>query len=1166
MFNKDRRYYALSRLIRIMKLTTFFLLISFISVNASVYSQVTKLDLKVQSTTVKEILSRIEDKSNFFFMYNDRKIDVERKVDIDLKQAKIEDLLNIIFEGTDTKFIIKDRQIVLFNKEDEEFRDSNNLAASQQQKSVSGKVTDSSGAPLPGVSVVVKGTTTGSITDFDGNYSLPSIPSSGTLVFSFVGMKSQEITISGKETINIVLAEETIGVDEVIVTGYQTQRRSDLTGSVAVVSVKDTKDAASGSVLQNIQGRVSGLYITSTGDPSGAATKINIRGISTLQDANNPARTSPLYVIDGVPTTDPNVLQYMDQNSIENIQVLKDASATSIYGSRASNGVIIVTTKTGKGKLMVQLNSSYSIQKYVRRYKMANTDQYGRILWQGAINDGSSNPNNSLYTYDWHKDANGVSILDAVHPVQFINGDATYPSADTDWQDQVFQTGLVSQTSLSIMGSTDRTTSLVDVSYFDNKGLVITTGFKKVNVRVNNSINFFEGKLKIGENVMLTKTSLTPTPQDAARSVISLATDILPILPVYRTDGTFAGPLGAGFSDRGNPVHMADVNKYNRDNNNGVFGNMFVEIKPMKNVLFRSNIGLEYGLARTNRYMPVWSEGFLSNATNYVNLNETESYNWTWSNTITYSFAKGKSRGSILVGTEAISNLSTLMGARREKFAIDAKDFYYLNAGTGSQTNSGSATQSKLLSYFGNLNYSFADKYLLTGTLRYDGSSRFGQNTRYGLFPSGSAGWVISKEKFMNEIRLISNLKLRTGYGIVGNQAIGDYSRFQLWRPDYAGTVGFFGGSGGTAYDINGVDTGTLPSGFRATQAANPDLKWESTSEFNAGIDFGFMKQKITGGFDYFSRDTKNILTTPPILGVMGEGASQVVNGATMSNNGWEFSIGYSSEKTKDFSYGMRVNLSHFADKITYLPAAVVRNYAGNTVQTIIGHSSTSLFGYVTNGLFQNQAEVDAAPTQPGKGIGRIRYKDLSGPNGVPDGNIDQLDQTWLGTTNPKLIYGVSGDVSYKNFSLNFFVSGLAGVLVNDLAKQEKYSFLGLVAGMNKGVSLLDAWTPQNTGSTIPMLSFANNNTEGRSSDYTIVNGAYVKLQTVQLNYTIPQRILSQLKLQSVRVYCSGDNLLVLYQKKGTSAFTGPDPETPVSQFGGYPKPVKFTFGMDISF
>jgi TonB-linked SusC/RagA family outer membrane protein len=1049
-----------------------------------------------------------------------------------------------------------------------------------QQINITGNVTNvQTNEALAGVTILEKGTTNGTLTDALGNYSIKATNANSILIFSFVGLETQELVVGGQKVINITMKEAASMLNEVVVTGYGTQRRSDLTGAISIVKVDETKDRATGSLLQAIQGTVPGVYIKTTGDPGGASSTITIRGVNTL------GNTNPLYIIDGVPTIDPSVLQNMNQNSIESMQVLKDASATSIYGSRASNGVIIVTTKTGKGNINVELRSSYSIQKFMRRYDVCTTDQYGRVLWQGAINDAmvandalfnpgvaNHNPNNALFNYDWHRDANGVAILDGVRPVQFLgstllpgsteygNGNPLYPSANTNWQDEVFQTGLISQNSLTMSGSTDRTSTLVDIAYYDEKGTIITTGFKKVNVRVNNSINFFDTKLKIGENVMLTRTSYVPTPADAARSVIALSSDIIPMMPVYKTDGTFAGPLGAGFSDRANPVHMADVNKNNRNLNNGVFGNLFVEIKPIKNLLFRSNIGLEYGLSRANVYYPKWQEGSLGNSTNYVNLNETESYNWTWSNTLTYQLVKGRSRGTVIVGTEAISNLSNSLQAKREQFAVDSPDFYYLNAGTGSQTNGGSGTASKLLSYFGNVNYIFADKYMLTGTVRYDGSSRFGTNNRFGLFPSVGASWVINKENFMKGIGLISNLKLRAGYGVVGNQAIGDYSRFQLWRPDYAGVVGFFGGSGGTAYDINGVDTGTLPSGFRSSSAANDNLKWESTNELNLGIDFGIVNQKITGGFDYFSRETKNILTTPPILGVMGEGANQTVNGATMQNKGWEFTLGY-TDKTGDFGYNLGITLSHFADKITYLPSSVVRNYAGNTEQTIIGHSVTSVFGYVTDGLFQSQPEVDAWASQPGKGIGRIRYKDLN-----DDKKIDQLDQTWLGTLNPKLLYGVSGGISYKGLSLSFFVIGVQGVLVNDTYKWEKNSFLGSVAGMNKGPSLLNAWTPQNTGSTIPMLSFNNNNNETRSSDYQIVNGSYVKLQTLQLNYDLPQTILSAIKLASVRVYCSGENLLLLFPKKGTSAFTGPDPETPSANFGGYPRPVKFTFGADIKF
>ena len=1023
-----------------------------------------------------------------------------------------------------------------------------------QQINITGKVTNSqTKESLIGVTILEKGTTNGALTDAQGNYSIKVNNTKSILVFSFVGMESQEVVVNGQKVIDVAMNENVSILDEVVVTGYQTQRRADLTGSVSVANIEKTKDIPTSNILQAVQGKVAGLYVTNDGSPNSQSIKVNIRGTNTL------GNTNPLYVIDGVPTLDGQLFQSLDPSSIESMQILKDASAASIYGSRASNGVIVVTTKSGQsGKLKVEFKSSISMQKFLRRYKMANTDQYGRILWQGSINDGID-PNNALYTYDWHT-SNGVALLDAVHPVQTIGGDPTLVSANTDWQDEVFQTGIISSNSLILSHGTDKTNTLVDLSYFSNKGLIITTGYKKINLRVNNSIKFLDNKLKIGENIQLVGSSEIPTPGDAARSVISLSTDILPILPVYKTDGTFAGPLGAGFSDRGNPVHMAEISKNNRNNLYRSFGNIFAELTLIKDLVFKSSFGLDAGLLKQTVINPIWQEGFLGNSTNTLAINETQTFNWTWSNTLNYQLVKGKSRATLLAGMEAINNSTNLLGLRREKFAIDNINYYYISAGTGGMSETGSGTGNKLLSYFGNANYIYADKYIVSATVRYDGSSRFGQNNKFGLFPAASVGWVINKENFMQNLKVISNLKLRAGAGTVGNQEVGDYSRFQLWVPSYAGNPAFFGiETGGTAYDLNGTDTGNLPSGYRSTQASNPNLKWESTNELNLGVDFGFINQKISGSFDYFSRKTKNILTTPPYLGAIGEGGTQVVNGATMANAGWEFVLGF-SDKKGDFSYSFTGNFSHFADKITFLPPSVVRNYPGNVDQTIIGHSVTSIFGYKTDGIFQNQPEVDAAPVQPGKGIGRIRYKDLNN-----DGQITPLDQTWLGNTNPKLIYGITAEVSYKNFSLSVFTRGIYGVLVSDVAKQEKYSFLGLVNGMNKGVSLLDAWTPQNTGSTIPMLSFANNNSEDRVSDYLRVNGSFFKVESVQLSYSLPKSVVSSIKLESARIYVIGENLLLFYQKKGTSAFTGPDPETPITQFTGYPKPVVFTFGIDIT-
>jgi TonB-dependent starch-binding outer membrane protein SusC len=1033
----------------------------------------------------------------------------------------------------------------------------NGPAVLAQQINITGKVTnDQTSEALAGVTITEKGTSNGILTDAGGNYSLPVKNANSILVFSFVGMQPQEVVVGGQKVINVSLKEAVSVLDEVIVTGYQTQRRADLTGSVSVANIAETRDIPTSNILKAVQGKVAGLYITGDGSPN-QATSVNVRGVNTL------GNTNPLYIIDGAPTTDPKLFQSLDPSTIESFQILKDASAASIYGSRASNGVIIVTTKSGKGGFRVDFKTSLTIQKHIRRYDLCNTDQYGKILWRAGVNDGLDPNDNPFYIYTWHKDGD-VPILDAMQTKQYINNDPLYPTSDTDWPDQVFKTGVISSNSLTISGGTDRSSTIVDLSYYTNKGMVISTDFKQLSLRLNNSINFLDKKLKIGENVQLLGSSELPSPKDNAANIYHIANYIPPVLPVYKTDGTFAGPWGAGFSDRANPVQMAEVCKNNIYNNYRLFGNVFAEITPIKNLVFKTSLGLETGLYKQKIISPLWKSGFVTGGdVNKLDLIDAQTYNWTWTNTLNYQLIKGRSRATMLIGTEAISNSSTMNSVHKEGFAIDDPNFYYVSAATGNVSAQGTGTGNKLLSYFGKADYIFADKYIVSGTVRYDGSSRFGENNRFGLFPAGSVGWVLSKESFMKNIGFISNLKLRAGYGVVGNQEIGDYSRFQLWQPNYQGIspnwfTQLFGlYQGGTAYDMNGVDKGTLPSGFKMTQSANPDLKWESTSEINLGLDLSVLNQKVTGSFDYFSRETKDILTTPPYLAAEGEGSSMTVNGATMKNRGWELVLGY-NDKKGDFSYSITGNFSHFADKVTFLPETVIANYAGNTEKTIIGHSITSQFGYVYDGLFQNQAEVDAAAAQPGKGIGRIRFKDLNG-----DKIINVLDQDWLGTLNPKLIYGLTTEVSYKDLTLSVFVRGVYGALVQDRAKLE-FGLLGYVNGSNKYSSLLDAWTPQNNGSNIPMLSYNNINQEERSSDYTLVNGSYLKLQSVQLSYNLPKSVLNLIKVPSAKIYVLGENLILLFDRKGPKAFSGPDPETPYTNLTGYPKPIGVTFGIDI--
>jgi TonB-dependent starch-binding outer membrane protein SusC len=1029
-----------------------------------------------------------------------------------------------------------------------------------QNITVKGVVTSiSTGETMPGVNVLQKETLNGTTTGTDGSYSL-SVPQGSILVFSYIGMKTQEISVGTSNVINVSLEEEATALEEVIVTGYSTERKVDVTGAVAIVNMDKVYDIPKANPMSTLQGRVPGLFIEMTGRPSGATQQVLIRGLKTL--GNN----DPLYIIDGVPTKRSVAFADLDPNSIESIQVLKDASASSIYGARASNGVIIVTTKAGKGKVRVEINSATTMQKRIREVDVLNTMERGEALWQASINDGSDpSAHAAIYGYDY-TGTGADAVLNEVIPVEWIGGSESYGLKSqipgTDWQDVVFRTGWVHNNTVTMSGGSENSTALLSVGYLKNKGVMEYQDYQKTTIRLNSSHKMLKDRLKIGENLNIASTWENPQPTDLGGANMEyLSRGMQPILPVYTVDGEWSGPIGAGFSDRNNPLHMLYIHRNNKNTAKLLFGNIFAEITPLKNMLFRSSFGLDYTDQHDWWVEEAYQTGFLGRAMNSLSETEGNRFNWSWSNVLTYNLDLGKSTFNFLVGMEAIKEEYKYMKAYKENFALNDDYDYLLNlsAGTGLQTAEGTGTGYQLLSYFGKINYGLSDKYLASFTLRYDGSSRFGTENQYGFFPAATLGWRINNEEFF-QVSAISNLKLRAGVGRVGNQEIGDVARFGLYKPNYGAMYGGATDSWsrtwlgqGTAYDLNGVNTGTLPSGYSKEQTANESLKWETTDELNIGLDFGFLGQKITGSFDYFVRETRDILIFPPIPAAVGEGGKKWENGATVKTNGYEFSLGYHSN-IGDFTYDVTGTLQHFADEITYLPEAVVRAYPGNVEKTIIGHSQRSLFGYKTDGLFQNQAEVDAHAEQPGKGVGRVRYKDLNGDN-----KIDPLDQDWLGTSLPKAEYGVNVDLGYKSWSLSVFMQGVAGKKDYD---GWWYFATRVDNGMNFGKASLDAWTPHNTGSNIPALSLVNANDEGRSSDISITNHSYFKVRSIQLTYTLPTKALQAIKLERLRIFLLGENLILLKDKSGIDQYWGPDPEH------GYnnPLPVGITFGLNLTF
>lgn len=1023
-----------------------------------------------------------------------------------------------------------------------------------QQIQIAGKVLNATQKEaLPGATILEKGTANGVLSGPDGNFSI-SVSPNAILVCSFVGMNTQEIQIGESTFVTFNLSESVSLLDEIVVTGYMTQKKVDLTGAVSVVDLETLADQVSANMMQALQGRVPGLYIETTGDPTGRTRNLLIRGINTL------GNTSPLYIIDGIPSKDANVFNYMDPNSIESIQVLKDAAAASIYGSRASNGVIIVTTRKGKDKFKVEFNSSTAPQWFTRRIKVCNTEEYGRALWQAAVNDGTDPIElEARYTYDWHTE-NGIPVLDKIIPVEFVGNNPLLRSTDTDWQSAIFRQGLITNNSIVISGGTENSSLLISVGHHHNKSVIKHNFFDLINGQINSSVSFLDGKIKIGQDLHIARSEEAPLSGDHngpgianfnSTTVISNAFFMQTRLPVFDANGDFAGPTGTGFSDRNNPLHVLWLHRDNRVNNLMLFGNVYLEAKPIKNLLLRSTFGIDYDDVTKWAFERTYQEGFLSRLINYMEKLKGSKFNWTWSTIANYNIQIERSKFDFLLGMEAIKNDYQQILGYKEGFADQTFDYFQFSAGTGVATLSGYRSGHQLLSYFSKINYSWSDKYLASATLRVDGSSRFGENNRFGFFPAATLGWRIDKEAFMANATYISNLKLRSGYGIVGNQEIGDEARFGLYATNYGSQSG--NRITGTAYDINGTSTGNLPSGYVATQIANSNLKWESTSEMNFGIDFGFFDEKLIGSFDYFSRNTRNILTRPPYPAAMGEGSYQFLNGATMKNKGFEIVLGNRGQ-IGGFSYNLLGSVTSFRDKITYLPESVVKSYAGNEEKTILGHSVTSVFGYWTDGIFQNEEEVAAHAEQPGNGVGRLRYVDMN-----HDGVIDTYDQDWIGTTLPDFEYGINAEIGYKNFSFTIFGQGVAGKTVSDGLKGSTDFASG--QGMNFGKRVLEAWTPQNPSSDIPMLSAVNRNNETRSSNYMLVKGDYFKIRNATLSYTLPRNISQKLKVDLLRIYLMGENFLLI-KPTGKGSFTGPDPETPGTL---YPRPVVLTMGVNVT-
>lgn len=915
------------------------------------------------------------------------------------------------------------------------------------QAEISGTVVDPTGETVIGATVMEKGTSNGTVTDFDGNFKL-KVEAGKTLVISYIGFLTQEVAAADGMT--VTLQDDALALEEVVVTGYTTQRKADLTGAVSVVSVNELAKQNENNPMKALQGRVPGMNIQADGNLAGAAT-VRIRGIGTLND------NDPLYIIDGVPTK--AGMHELNGNDIESIQVLKDAASASIYGSRAANGVIIITTKKGKdGKVKVNFDTSVAASFYAHKIETMNAQQWGRAFWQANVNDGINPNNNNLgYNFDWTYDKNGNPLLNGLTMNMFLDDNASVRSADTDWFKEITRTGVVQQYNLSVSNGSEKGSSFFSVGYYDNMGTIKDSKFSRLSARANADYKLFDGKVVIGENFSVNRTKGT----DAPGGILENALEFNSNFPIYAENGEFAQALGA-YSERENPLSLIYNNKDNEYTQWRMFGDAHISVTPFKNFTVRSTLGMDYSQKEQRFFTYPIANGKVKRTDTAAESKQEHWMRWMWNAIATYNIEIGLHRADALVGMEVNRHDFKWNSAKRYELSVLNTDYMWPSAGTGKQLAEGSGEGFSLVSFFGKANYTYADKYMASFTIRRDGSSRFGSNNQYGTFPSVSVGWRLTQENFMKKTNgWLDDLKVRYSWGQTGNQEISNTARYTLYRA-VVSTGLWESGAAGSTYDIKGTNGGLiLDNGYVRSQRGNDDIKWETTTQHNIGVDFALLRNEVYGSFDWFHKKTTDILLFMDGIASMGEGASQWINAGEVKNVGWEVSLGYRHKLANGFSWDINGNISRFTNEITKLPETVAANgrFGGNGVKSVVGHPMGAQVGYVADGIFKSQEEIDNHAVQEGAGLGRIRWKDLNG-----DGKITEADQDWIYNPTPDFTWGLNIYLQYKDFDFTMFWQGVQGVDVDCRGFKSQTDFWANsninVPYLNKGVRALDAWSP----------------------------------------------------------------------------------------------------------
>lgn len=995
--------------------------------------------------------------------------------------------------------------------------------ANAQKVEVSGTVVDEAGESVIGATVREKGTGNGTVTDLDGRFTLTTAKGA-TLVVSYVGF--QTVELMARQGMKITLSENMNNLNEVIVTGYTTQRKADLTGAVAVMDMKSPISEGDPNMLNSMQGKLAGVDIVTDAAPGGGNTTIRVRGMSTING------NAPLYIIDGIASTEN--LNSVNPADIESIQVLKDASSASIYGSRAANGVIIITTKQGKsGRLAVNINYSASVQTVAKTYDMLNAQQWGQAYWTANKNAGLV-PSHPFY-----------GSGDTPQLVSHLDAAGKVIAADTDWQDAVYSAAWTHNLSASVSNSSERGSMLFSANYINQQGLMDHTFYRRYSARVNSTYNLSE-YAKVGENLMVAKWLNRGYSTNDDRGIPYTAMRQHPAIPVTDTNGAFTDPMALAASDISNPVHEL----YNgRDNSNDswrIMGNAYVEVYPVKGLTLKSNFGYEH-LQFLNK---VLGRRIKATDMNSLSRGYGQGDTWTWTNTANYGIKIAEKHNiNVLAGVEAIKYKYENISALRDNYAFEDVDYMQLDAGEGTQTNGGGTAEWALFSYFGKLDYSYADRYLLSFTLRRDKTSRLDKSNNAGTFPALSAAWRLSEESFFPENNIVNDAKIRIGWGQNGNSAIDN---------NYASYSTYAYSLGNASYDLNGTNNNVV-GGIIVAASGNKDLKWETTTQTNLGIDLNLFGNALSLSFDYYWKMTKDMLTIPPTLSVAGENAAMWMNTGDMENKGWELNMSYHSPKYGDWQWNGTLNLGQYKNKVKKLNDFV--NTVGGDFRLVEGQPMGVFYGYVYDGLFQDKDQVHNHASQQGKGIGRMIFRDLDG-----NGEITEADRTIIGDPNVDLSMGLTLDVSYKNFTLSTFFSGEYGFDIYNTTKRQLDFMSYGGTSTNRGAGILDAWSETNRGASIPAISVVDNNNEMRMSNYYLEDGSYLKMKYLKLQYLVPEKIVKKLHADRLSIYAQIENVFTI------TGYSGLDPEVPLAAYGArldngpYPRARTFSLGLNLQF